>query len=109
MTRTLPILAVLLLCAAPAFAQTTKGQIEAGRSLAREHCAACHAIGKADRSKRRGAPAFRTIGRTYDVDNLQEALAEGISVGHKGVDMPEFQFSPDRVDALIAYFRSLRR
>lgn len=109
MIRTVPILAALLLAVAPAAAQTKKRQIEDGRTLAQQNCAACHAVGKTGRSKRSGAPPFRTLGRSYDLDNLQEALAEGISVGHKGVDMPEFQFSPDRIDALIAYIRSLRR
>lgn len=110
MIRSAPVtllLAILVFC--PAAAQAQSRNTREGRALAEQHCAACHAIGKRGRSQREGAPPFRTLGRTYDLDSLQEALAEGIAVGHKGVDMPEFQFSPDRIDALIAYLRSLRR
>ena len=109
MNRLLPILTLLLFAAMPALAQDTRQSVRLGRTLAEQHCAACHAIGKTGRSRRDGAPPFRRLGRSYDLDALQEALAEGIAVGHKGVDMPEFQFSPDRIDALIAYLRSLRR
>jgi hypothetical protein len=40
------------------------------------------------------------------VANLEEALAEGISVGHPA--MPQFQFSPEDADALIAYLESIQ-
>jgi hypothetical protein len=41
------------------------------------------------------------------VEQLAEALAEGILTGHP--DMPEMSFSPAEVDALIAHLRSLER
>ena len=39
------------------------------------------------------------------VENLEEALGEGIVVGHP--EMPQFQFSPQNVGALVAYLKSL--
>jgi mono/diheme cytochrome c family protein len=77
-----------------------------GQALAATHCASCHAIGRVDASPAPEAPPFRTLSRNYRVSMLQEALAEGISVGHPA--MPEFQFAPDDVDALIAYLESVQ-
>lgn len=78
-----------------------------GERLAREHCAACHAIGPRGTSPRAGAPAFRDLRHRYPVEQLAEALAEGILTGHP--DMPEMSFSAAEVDALIAHLRSLER
>ena len=78
-----------------------------GERLAQERCAACHAVGRADVSLRANAPAFRDLHRRYPVDQLAESLAEGIVTGHP--DMPEQSFSPEEVNALITYLRSLER
>jgi mono/diheme cytochrome c family protein len=43
----------------------------------------------------------------YPVEDLGEALAEGITTGHP--TMPEFRLGPDEADALIAYLKSLER
>ena len=103
---------ILLVCgvaiASPVAAQS-KADIAFGRTLAQENCARCHAIGMGGRSPAKGAPPFRLLHNRYDVDGLQEAFVEGVAVGHKGVDMPEFQFTPARTDALITYIKSLRR
>jgi len=40
-----------------------------------------------------------------NVDDLQEALAEGITVGHP--DMPEFELLPEQVASFLAYLKSL--
>jgi hypothetical protein len=40
------------------------------------------------------------------VSDLEEALAEGISVGHPA--MPEFQFAPDDVSDLVGYLQSIQ-
>lgn len=77
-----------------------------GRALAEAHCGACHATGRVGDSPAPEAPPFRTLSRNYRVDMLQEALAEGISVGHPA--MPQFQFAPTDVDALIAYLQSVQ-
>jgi len=50
---------------------------------------------------------MRTIARKYKVENLAEALAEGIVTGHPA--MPEFSFEPDQIGAIIAYLKTLQR
>jgi len=78
-----------------------------GEHLARQYCGACHAIGRADASTRAGVPAFRDLHRRYPVEQLAEALAEGIVTGHP--DMPEIAFPAADVSALIAWLRTLER
>ncbi|MDW6024789.1 cytochrome c [Mesorhizobium sp. BAC0120] len=77
-----------------------------GRTLVEANCARCHAVGSNDKSPHPDAPAFRTLSSRYPVEDLAESLAEGISTGHP--DMPEFVASPDQIDAIIAYLRSLQ-
>ena len=77
-----------------------------GKTLVETNCARCHAIGATDTSSHPDAPAFRTLSQRYPVDQLAEALAEGISTGHP--DMPEFVASPQQVDAILAYIGSLQ-
>lgn len=76
-----------------------------GREIAEASCASCHATGRGE-SPVPEAPPFRTLSRNYRVATLEEALAEGISVGHPA--MPEFQFSPADVDALIFYLQAIQ-
>jgi hypothetical protein len=52
--------------------------------------------------------ALRYLSRRYPLSDLQEALAEGIIVGHEGLEMPQFQFSPRMIDALLAYMNSVQ-
>jgi mono/diheme cytochrome c family protein len=75
--------------------------VEAGRDIAERLCAKCHAIGPSSDSSHADAPSFREIASRYDVWNLQEALAEGIVVGHD--DMPEFTLTPEQINALLVY------
>ena len=82
-------------------------QVHLGETLARTHCARCHAVGRAGTSPWRDAPPFRELHTRYPVEDLGEALTEGIRTGHPS--MPEFRFEPDQADALIAYLRSLER
>lgn len=77
-----------------------------GRQLAEMYCASCHAIGESGASTAPGAPPFRSLSSLYSLDALEEALAEGILVGHPM--MPEYKFSPDQIDALIAYLQSIQ-
>ena len=77
-----------------------------GRELADRLCARCHAIRANDRSKLPLAPPFRDIANRYSVWGLQEALAEGIVVGHP--QMPEFVLNPDEIYKLLTYMDSLR-
>lgn len=108
MNRILLLLAasviVFVLAAPPADAQDPASR---GHALAQEFCASCHAIGRSGESPRAGAPPFRSLGRSYDLDSFDERLERGISAGHP--DMPEFKF--DRADALAmqAYLRAIQR
>ncbi len=92
--------------AGPAPSATDAPRLAAGRLLAERHCASCHGIGLTDASVHAEAPPLRTLSRNYPVSALEEALAEGIMVGHP--DMPEFRFMPDDVEDLIAYLDSIQ-
>ncbi len=87
-----------------ALAQTSE-TIRAGYEIAQKFCARCHAIGLHGTSPHPSAPPFRDIAAKGNVQNLEEALGEGIVVGHP--DMPQFQFKPREVGALVAYLKSL--
>ena len=79
--------------------------IGAGREIAQKFCARCHAIGMKEPSPHPSATPFRDIAAKGHVENLEEALGEGIVVGHP--DMPQWRFGPREVGALIAYLKSL--
>lgn len=53
------------------------------------------------------APPFRTLHSKYPVENLEEALAEGIVTGHP--EMPVFQLEPPQISALIEYLYTLKQ
>jgi cytochrome c len=82
-------------------------QIAYGKKLVEKNCARCHAVGPGGESAHPDAPPFRLLHLRYPIEDLQEALAEGISTGHP--DMPEFVATPDQIEAIIAYIRSLTR
>jgi cytochrome c len=99
----LPLGALALLLAASGAAHAT--DIAQGKKLATKYCSRCHAVGATGTSPRPSAPPFRIVAAKGHVEDLQEALAEGIMVGHP--DMPEFALAPDQIGALIAYLGSL--
>lgn len=76
-----------------------------GRKLAEKLCARCHAIGNAGLGPNGSAPPFRAIAAKGHVDDLQEALAEGIMVAHS--DMPEFELQPQQIADILAYLKGL--
>lgn len=86
--------------------RTGLGDPAAGLQLAESHCSSCHAIGVNGESRHPMAPPFRTLSRDYPVNALEEALAEGILVGHP--DMPEFHLEPQQIDDLTSYLRSIQ-
>ena len=77
----------------------------AGKNIAEMNCSRCHAVGPAGDSPYAPAPPFRTLHNRYPVDDLAEALAEGIVVGHP--EMPRFELTPQQVDSFILYLKSL--
>jgi len=98
--------ALLLVSLAPARAETL---VEAGRKIASANCSRCHAIGADGESANPKSPPFRLLARKYPLNNLEEALAEGIVVGHEGQEMPPFAFSTRQVEALLAYLASIQQ
>lgn len=82
-----------------------QAQIAQGRELADTHCSRCHAVGNEGASPMEGAPAFRDLQLRYPLEDLAEALAEGIVTSHP--QMPVFTFSSEQIDALLAYMGSL--
>lgn len=104
--RYLATMVLLILAAAEGFAQNTDS-LRRGEALLSKHCATCHAVGTVGGSARADAPAFRTLGRKYPVETLEEALAEGLISGHP--DMPEFTFDVEDVGAIIAYLKSIQQ
>jgi mono/diheme cytochrome c family protein len=81
-------------------------QTAEGRFLVEVHCGECHAWRGDDRSKHPEAPPLRQLSRNYPVSALEEALGEGIVVGHP--DMPEFRFRPEDVAAVIAWLEHIQ-
>jgi cytochrome c len=80
-----------------------------GRTFAEANCSRCHAVGETGDSPYAPAPPFRTLSERYPIENLAEALAEGIGVTHGGdVQMPEFVLTPEEIDNLLAYLESLQ-
>jgi mono/diheme cytochrome c family protein len=77
-----------------------------GREIAETVCSTCHAVGRTGESPLAPAPPFRQLSRKYNVEDLQEALAEGISVGHPA--MPHFEFTPSDVTAMVGYLQSIQ-
>lgn len=100
--------AALLSAAAFVFPTAVKAneRHDKGAALLTKNCARCHAIGATGDSKHEKAPPFRQVVTRYPLDNLAEALAEGIVSGHP--DMPEFVFQPDEIDAILAYLDDLK-
>ena len=77
-----------------------------GLKIAQTHCSTCHAIGRSGKSRNPLAPRFREFSRHYPVSALEEALAEGLLVGHP--EMPEFRLSPQQNRDLIEYLRRVQ-
>jgi len=100
------MLAAGALAASPVSAQDRTATLKRGESLLTKNCARCHATGKGGVSPHPSAPPFRTLSRKYPIDGLQEALGEGLLVGHP--DMPEFIFESEDVGAIIAYLKSIQ-
>lgn len=78
-----------------------------GRVTAERYCQRCHAVGRDDASRHRGAPPFREIAERYSGANPEAVLADGIVLRHPG--MPEFRLSEAETDGLVAYIRRTAR
>jgi cytochrome c len=97
---------LFLVSVAPTSAETL---VDGGREIAKTFCGRCHAIGAHGKSPNPKSPPFRLLGKKYPLSNLEEALSEGIVVGHEGEEMPPFAFSARQIEALLAYLASVQR
>lgn len=89
-------------------ASKPSGDPARGKALAEQYCARCHSIERGKESPVPEAPPFSTFAQRWPLENLEEALAEGIMVGHDKYQMPVFQFDPDQIADFIAYLRTIQ-
>ena len=81
--------------------------VQRGTTFAQANCASCHSIDKVTLSSLPLAPPFRSLHLRYPVENLAEALAEGIVTGHP--NMPEFRLDPGQIGDFIDFLKTLER
>jgi cytochrome c len=108
MIARLPRLAAALCLLVPhvAAAQMLPSE-QRGQTLVRANCSRCHSTDRVGPSPLKIAPPFRELHLRYPVEDLQEALVEGIRTGHE--NMPEFRFDVGQAADVIAYLKSLER
>jgi mono/diheme cytochrome c family protein len=99
------IACAILCCLAPISAHAQN--VAAGHAIAEKHCARCHAVAEGLKSKHALAPTFPVIANRYSVWGLQEALAEGIIVGHD--EMPKYVFTPEQITNLLSFMDTFTR
>ncbi len=101
------VTAVATLIAAPVLAAGDQAaSIQRGHDLVQNDCSMCHAIGPTGDSPNPLAPRFRELHKRYPIEDLAEALSEGIMVGHP--QMPQFRFGSGEVADIIAYLQSIQ-
>lgn len=80
-------------------------QVAAGRQIAEQECAQCHAIERTGRSPNAEAPPLRNVLAVNDAESLAYRFIEAMRVGHD--EMPLFDFDVKAADALIAYIATI--
>ena len=86
------------------------GDLTRGQSIAEQTCLRCHTKFKGDPLPDPNittAPALASFGQRWPLENLEEALAEGITVSHDNMTMPEFSFTPQSIADLLSYMKQL--
>ncbi|MBF9232314.1 c-type cytochrome [Microvirga alba] len=106
MKRTIALSMTLALFA-PIAAEAAQGNVRRGRAIAKEYCSMCHAIGKTGASPKDGTIPFRDLHTRYPIDNLDEALGEGLVINHP--DMPEITLTVPQIYDFKAFVRSLSK
>ena len=103
---------LLFLCAAPASVpflaparSQEAGDAVAGQRLAREVCAACHAVEKGDiMVSPAGAPPFQQV--ADDPSASEVGLRVFLRTPHE--NMPDLILTPKQTDDIVAYILNLR-
>jgi mono/diheme cytochrome c family protein len=100
-----PIVVAVLSALSLAATSATAADIEAGRRLAQQRCAACHIITASPRNDIvADAPPFLVIGRKYGFD--AEAIALNLVGPHAKMN---FALSRPEANDVAAYIESLAR
>jgi mono/diheme cytochrome c family protein len=100
-------LAIVLLAGLSAAGSAADAQSSRGHALAQQYCARCHATGSFGKSPLEGAPPFRNLSRSFEMDKFDTLLERGISSNHP--EMPTFKFKIDDAQAIRSYLRSIQR
>lgn len=80
------------------FATAEPARAEDGRALLERHCGRCHALSDGAASSLTGAPNLWTILRSYEQEQLEFELSEGIGSRHS--KMPQIQFSSEEISSI---------
>jgi mono/diheme cytochrome c family protein len=100
-----PIVVAVLLALSLAATSATAADIEAGRRLVQQRCAACHIVTGSPRNDIiADAPPFLVIGRKYGFDS--EAIALNLVGPHAKMN---FALSRPEANDVAAYIQSLAR
>jgi cytochrome c len=105
--KIMPLIASCLALLILGSAAQAQDPVWLGRKILRDFCARCHSIGRAGDSPQPGARPFRTLGRSFELDQFAQDLRRGILSGHP--DMPEFKFSEEDARAVSAYLRTIQK
>ena len=98
--------ALVRLKAASSLAAQSTNRVAAGKVIARETCAWCHAIDLRDQSRNKDAPPFRDIHARHPVLALREPISRAVATPHDR--MPKLPLTNAEIDQVIAYINSLR-
>ncbi|MEZ5843503.1 MAG: tetratricopeptide repeat protein [Hyphomicrobiaceae bacterium] len=80
-------------------------RVAAGKGLAEQWCARCHAVGPTGESPNPKAPPMRAFARRHPLLALREPVERGIAAPHD--EMPRFTLADAEVDSIVAYVNSL--
>jgi mono/diheme cytochrome c family protein len=76
-----------------------------GKAILANNCGRCHSLGANGESPLPQAPPLREVYLKYPIDQLEQGFAEGMGSKHR--DMPQIQFTPDQVAAILNYLGSI--
>ena len=76
-----------------------------GKAILENNCGRCHSLGASGESPLPQAPPLREVYLKYPIDQLEQGFAEGMGSKHR--DMPQIQFTPDQVTAILNYLGSI--
>ena len=97
------------IAAPPEQAQSTTPPASAaeseGKAILEKNCGRCHSLEASSESPLPQAPPLREVYLKYPIDQLEEGFAEGMGSKHR--DMPQIQFSPGQVGAILNYLGSI--